>query len=188
MVELVNRTENAERAGVKQGDILLNYNDLPLKTYPDLVEAVSKYSSDSNPVSLKILRSDQEIIIAVETGSLGVAVKEFVPKVSTNPMETTIDEVSKNTVSSPVPLTGTGYISLVNLIAVLTLVIGIVFAGLIFAFFGFVEVRYGITEMNPIGIATSIGILIQSIITFILLKVVAIMALEIKAIKVKLQA
>lgn len=184
VVELVNRNENAEKAGIKEGDLLLTYNDKPLKVYADLVAAVGDSAGETGPVSVRVVRGDQELVLSADTGSLGVSVKDKVKKTSASlpeakPVKTVSDSVKA-------PKSGTGYISWLNFIAVSTLVLGVLLSALIFTFFGYVEVRYGIKQMDPVGVFVSLVVLVQSIITFILLKVVAIMALEVKAIKEKL--
>jgi len=59
----------AEESGLKEGDLILNFNKEPVKTTRDLVRMVS-VSDVGKRIPLKVLRSGKEIVIKVKIGKM----------------------------------------------------------------------------------------------------------------------
>jgi multidrug resistance efflux pump len=59
-VEKVHPGRAAEKAGLKEGDVIVRLNDKPIKSYADLVETL-RSTDTSAPAKLKVLRDKMEI-------------------------------------------------------------------------------------------------------------------------------
>jgi tetratricopeptide (TPR) repeat protein len=69
LVQMVLPNSNAAKNGLQAGDVLLRYNDTPLKTFGDL-----KIVADGGPVKVLYWREGKEDVARLQPGKLGVVV------------------------------------------------------------------------------------------------------------------
>ncbi len=98
LVSSVNEGDPAEKAGVKAGDIIVEFDGKEIATYHDLPRIVANTPPDKK-VKLKVIRNGKEVVLNVklgelkeeklakkdaheESGKLGLTVKEITPDIA----------------------------------------------------------------------------------------------------------
>ena len=61
----------AEQLGLKPGDVILSYNDIPLVSNEDLLQIRTQIADSQKLMPLVVLRGDEEIPLSVKPGPLG---------------------------------------------------------------------------------------------------------------------
>lgn len=174
LVESVSPGGTADSVGLKKGDYLIRYNDSATTTNEELSQAIS---SNQDVATITILRSDQEIQFTVASGKLGATLK---PSIHFGSSGSNNSDSARNTDS-------TFLINILSFFAWLSLLVGIAGSIVLFNTLGFEVINYK-THYNVIGIVASVAVALQGLFAFALFQVIAVMALEIKAIKNKLRA
>lgn len=174
LVGEVNQGGLAEIAGVKPGDLIIAYNDFQIKKASDLFAVVDSSKESTNDNILLVLRDGVENKLNVNSGDLGITVnyKGFQSTKSTG------DEESNKT----------GLMKLLDICAVIILFFGVVASLISLLTSAFVTNLAGVTSLNLIGVFGSLSILITAFVIFALLKVIVMMAADIKLLKSKINS
>jgi len=61
----------AESLGLKPGDVILSYNDVPVRSNDDLLELEAQLGQSGSAIPLTALRGDEELNLVVRPGELG---------------------------------------------------------------------------------------------------------------------
>ncbi|WP_036545741.1 PDZ domain-containing protein [Nitrincola lacisaponensis] len=159
-VESVKDGGAGHQVGLQKGDILQKYNDYKITSHASLVIASRKHNDPDKPVVLSVNRSGQDLTLNVQHGKLGVSFEEIFTSLDN---EKVVESKDKS------------LIKILSVVAYAFLILGIISSGL--AFIAYAD------SFEIVALLAGVALLIQSVTVFSLLKVIAVMALEVKDIK-----
>ena len=198
LVGEVNQGGLAEIAGVKPGDLIIAYNDFQIKKASDLFAVVDSSKESTNDNILLVLRDGVENKLNVNSGDLGITVNYKGFQSTKSNVDYKEIQSTKSTVNSKglqsTKSTGdeesnkTGLMKLLDICAVIILFFGVVASLISLLTSAFVTNLAGVTSLNLIGVFGSLSILITAFVIFALLKVIVMMAADIKLLKSKINS
>ena len=170
LIESVATGGAAEKAGIKQGDYLIKYGDEDIATHDQINDAIQKNNTETTVV---VVRSGEQLELTIQSGKLGAVLKpSFV--------------LGNGLSSAKVQSDSNSLINILNLVAWLALILGLIAALVTFNSIGYVQIGRS-SQLNPVGFMASFVIAFQGFFAFALLRVIATMALDVKGIKKKLE-
>lgn len=192
-VKEVNEEGTGSLSGLRISDVIIQYNNMKIES----IEAFNQYLTDNldKQILLVVLRNDTITYVTCVDANLGISCSTTIAttseKVISNPTSQDIlTSSAKADVKIPQHVVrqeqqSSFLIGLLTIIAYASLILGILAALFVFKEFGYIEIGLRSKQLSPVGLGATLAIILQSIIVFTVLQVLATIASDVKELKRK---